>query len=48
MAQIILNSAVAILIAAAFLASSATALVSREGEMQKIPVKAKQRSRQDR
>jgi hypothetical protein len=43
MTQIILNSAVAILIAAAFVTTAAAALRGEDHAMQKVPVRAKAR-----
>ncbi|MBB3391371.1 hypothetical protein FHT82_004143 [Rhizobium sp. BK275] len=43
MAQILLNSAVAVLIAAAFLTTAIAALRSKDRALQKVPVKANRR-----
>jgi hypothetical protein len=43
MAQILLNSAVAILIASAFLTTAIAALRNRDSAMQKVPVRIRDR-----
>jgi hypothetical protein len=43
MAQIFLNSAVAVLIASAFLTTAVAALRSQDSAVQKVPVKANRR-----
>jgi hypothetical protein len=43
MAQIVLNSAVAVLVASAFLTTTVVALRNADRSMQKVPVKVKAR-----